>query len=301
MNISRNGLCPCGSGKKYKRCCAEIKTYTLSSAKQRVEDHEAVSEELQTELDEQVKLGRLATEHKLRARVLEKQGHINAYKRIRQMQQKIQDDMIDFYEEGEFVQEIDMTELDKNREDFLFDDDLELLDFEYDLTTELGIRVFYDELIFKRAPFMNCITEVFIAQKRYQTPEEIEFLHSMLNSTIGLFEVIEVEKELAYVTLENVFTNEIIKIIDIGLSGNKKENVIGSFIYLRIITYGEFSFGTGLNFPFHKNDYFIHEFIDYHKKNYHLDDEVVRMIRLYNWQTSIQSGYKAVITNPFQE
>ena len=25
QNISRNSLCPCGSGKKYKRCCGKLK------------------------------------------------------------------------------------------------------------------------------------------------------------------------------------------------------------------------------------------------------------------------------------
>ena len=25
QNISRNALCPCGSGKKYKRCCGKLK------------------------------------------------------------------------------------------------------------------------------------------------------------------------------------------------------------------------------------------------------------------------------------
>ena len=94
---------------------------------------------------------------------------------------------------------------------------------------------------------------------RFKKPDKVEFLHSMLNSVAGLFEVTKIEQSEGYVCLKEVFTGIEHRIIDIAMSG--LQNSDDYYIYLRVITYNGISFGTGLNFTFKKNDPFIRQYI----------------------------------------
>ena len=41
---------------------------------------------------------------------------------------------------------------------------------------------------------MTCITEEFLKKHRYRKPEKIEFLKSMLDAKLGLFEITATDK-----------------------------------------------------------------------------------------------------------
>ena len=303
MNISRNALCRCGSGKKFKRCCASSKGYKLGAVKcshENQNNDEVVNDGGMDEMPKNMSNDdfhqmMLSIYQRIRLDNLKRLEHVKHYKIARNMHQEIVDSMVDFYEQGKFEQRIDPY-YSKEYEDRT--GKFEIIDCEYDLTTELGVKAFYDILIYKISPNMNCITEVFIEKNRYRKPEKIAFLHSMLDSTIGLFEIINVEKEMAYVAIKHIFTGDEFKITDIGISGSPGFDK--NYIYTRIITYGETSFGTGLNMIFSKDDPFIQRFIAKEKKDYKPLGDLLRTTKLYKQLVSVGTEVKTTSSNPFE-
>ena len=128
---------------------------------------------------------------------------------------------------------------------------------------------------------MNCITEKFIQSHRYRKPEKIEFLHSMLDSTIGLFEITKTEINEGYVYLKDIFTDIEYKIVDIALSGSYIYDDF--YMYTRLIKFHDIIFNTGLSLIFNKKDAFIKNHILKHKKDYKSDGEFLRFTQLYNY------------------
>ncbi len=126
---------------------------------------------------------------------------------------------------------------------------------------------------------MECITEEFLKNDRYKKKEKIEFLKSMLDSKAGLYEVIKTDFEEAQVHIKNVLTREIIQLTDIGMSESK--NNTEYYFYMRIISYNDINFGTGLNIIFNKKDKFIQKWIKDNKKNYNEEKEIFRFLELY--------------------
>ena len=115
---------------------------------------------------------------------------------------------------------------------------------------------------------------------KYTKTEKEEFLKSMLNSKAGLYEIIKTDFEEAQVYLKNVLNGEIIKLIDIGMSGNKNNS--GHYLYTRIISYNDINFGTGLSLIFDKKDKVIQKWIKDNKKDYNTKQEIFRFLELYN-------------------
>ena len=155
-----------------------------------------------------------------------------------------------------------------------------MLESEFDMGTRIGEYAFYDMLIYKPASNMNSITEAFIQNHRYRKLEKIEFLHSMLDSKLGLFEITGADPDEGYAFLKDVLSGDEHKIIDVGLSGNRNNDEY--YIYTRIITHRGISFGTGLNFVFSKTDSLIQNYIQQHKKDYSPNGEFLRFTQLYN-------------------
>jgi hypothetical protein len=198
--------------------------------------------------------------------------------------------MIQYYYDGKFEQKLDTGDVSQGGGGHTF----HLLESEFDLNTRAGEYAFYDMLIYKPASNMNSITEAFTQNHRYRKPEKIEFLHSMLNSKLGLFEITGTDPNEGYAFLKEVFTGVEYKIIDVGLSGNRNNDEI--YIYTRIITYHGISFGTGLNFIFDKTDNFIQNYIQQHKKDYSPNGEFLRFTQLYNRYSKDPNKIK-VVTN----
>ena len=290
MKPGRNDLCPCGSGKKYKKCCY-LKVLSKEEIDSKLQDPFDGVEDDQDEAIEDDELQDDAAEddgdelqeklinaiYNLRSFLLKNRQHIKEYNKARKMHGEIVNAMIKFYQDGKFSYKSIKDSISQVKENAVLD----LLEYSFDLDTRLGVQSFYDIWIYKTTPNMNCITEDFIQHNRYKKPEKVEFLHGMLNSCLGLFEITSTDIEEGYVFLKEVFTGKEFKIIDIGLSGQEKYGNI--YIYNRIISYHGISFGTGLNFVFSKRDHFIKKHIAYHKKNYAPNGEFQRFTQLYNY------------------
>lgn len=266
MKLGRNDPCPCGSGKKYKKCCylAEQNSTGIPRDTQKHEDAFEDQEFLFQALNN------------FRRFTLDKKPHIREYYRIRKMHSEITDAMIQYHDDGKFEQKMDTNVIPQTKRSTT----VHLIESSFDLETRVGGQGFYDMLIYKTSPNTNCITEDFIQKHRYRKPEKIEFLHSMLDSRLGLFEITGTDFNEGYAHIREVFTGAEHTIIDVGLSGDL--NYAEFYLYTRIITYNGISFGTGLNLVFTKTDTFIQNHIRHHKQDYNPNGEFLRFTQLYN-------------------
>ena len=246
------------------------------------EPDEELQEELEDYLEENPEffMDILDTMQGIREMSLEGKPHIKAYNKARKLHQDILSGMLDYYEKGKFTQKLEIVPKEKEFCKLTKQDELIFLESSFDLDEILQQNVLIDLLIYKHHPQMNCLTEEFINQKRYKKLEKVEFLESMRDSYLGLFEVIEIDVADAYIDMRNVFTGEEIRIIDIGLSGSP--GIEGIYIYTRMINYQGMTFGTGLNFFFDKQNPFIRDFIKREKKKNESKDEFKRFFELYN-------------------
>ena len=309
MKIGRNDPCPCGSGKKYKKCCLLKPQNTMvKNNDENISSSEPGSgsdergtdfDELESASDAQEVLFKLL--NNLRSFSLDMKPHIKTYKKIRKLHSEIINSMADYFDRGKFEQKVDpdyahpVTPV-HNKAGGIRDNTVVLLESNFNLNTREGNNGFYDMLIYKSVPNINCITEEFIQKHRYRKQEKIEFLESMLDSKMGLFEITEIDLKEGYAYLKEVFTGGEYKITDIGLSGSKDYDKF--YIYTRIITYRNVSFGTGLNLTFTKTDSFIKNYIKREKKDYTPLAESRRFVELYNRFSEDQNGVK-VITNEY--
>jgi len=220
---------------------------------------------------------------------LDSKPHIRAYNKARSIHSEIVNAMIQYHHDGKFERRIDNGIVPEPKPENLY-----LLESDFNLKTREGRQAFYDMLIYKPASSISCITEDFIRNHRYKKPEKIEFLHSMLDSKLGLFEVTGIDMEEGYAYIKNVFTGVEYTIIDIGLSGQPNYGDI--YIYTRIITYHDISFSTGLNLLFNKTEKFIKNHIQEHKKNFIPDLEFARFTELYNHFSQNKNKVKVTTT-----
>ena len=282
MKIGRNSPCPCGSGKKYKKCCypKNVSHDTESSyITPEADDYGNDLSDLFESINDTEFI--LQTITKLRLFLLEKKSHIKEYYKIRKLHSDIVNAMVKYQEANKFKSIIDDNNI-FNQENLINNKDaFHLVESSFDLETREGMQAFYDLLIYKQTYNINCITEDFIKARRYRIPEKIEFLHSMLNSTIGLFEITKTDMNEGYVYFKDIFTGIEYKLVDIALSGNQIFDNI--YIYTRLITYHDIIFNTGLSLSFDKNDSFIKNHILNHKENYAPETELNRFIQLYNY------------------
>jgi hypothetical protein len=286
MKIGRNDLCPCGSGKKYKKCCylqnenlqTEINLNEFATDDFEDEDDNDLLNYLENTNSHEFLL---QTMTKLRSYTLNSKSHIKEYYKIRKMHSEIVNSMVDYNEADKFELKIDSSYIYKHERPIDNKGTSSWIETNFKLETREGIQALYDFLIYKAAPNMNSITEDFIKSHRYRKPEKVEFLNSMLNSTIGLFEVVKTDFNEGYAYLKNIFTNIEYKTVDIGLSGSKNYNAF--YMYTRLIKYNDIVFNTGLNLIFDKKDSFIKSHINNHKKNYIPEGELRRFTQLYNY------------------
>jgi hypothetical protein len=221
---------------------------------------------------------------------LKKLPHVKEYKKLRKLHSEIMTSMAHYLDEGNFEHKIDtaagisaseaMQKQRKSKEPVT----IRLTSINFDMNTYEGEQAYYDMHFYKMALNANSITEEYIQSRRYRKPEKIAMLESMNNSVRGLFEITEIDSDQGYIHLKEVFTNQVFKIIDIGMSMQNTNTEM--YIYRRIITVGEISMGAGVTLTFKKTDKFIKDFIKCERADYHPVGEMVRFNELYNHYTT---------------
>ena len=230
MKIGRNDLCPCGSGKKYKKCCYPQTFEAENNIKGNdIDDYEVQDEYVDEDVDNLLNSLEnfndqeflLQVFNSFRTITLDLKSHIKEYYKIRKMHSDIVNTMIRYHEAGKFEQKIDSNYVYKNEHLPESKETLYFIESSFNLETREGVQALYDLLVYKISPNINCITEDFIQSHRYRKPEKVEFLQSMLDSTIGLFEITKTDIDEGYVYLKDIFTDVEYKIVDIALSGSQ--------------------------------------------------------------------------------
>jgi hypothetical protein len=222
---------------------------------------------------------------------LDKKPHIKEYYKIRKMHSEILSAMVQYYHDGKFEKQMDTNFIPETEPQETVT--IHLLESSFDLDTKVGAQAFYDIWIYKTASNATCIAEDFIQKHRYRKPEKIEFLHSMLNSNLGLFEVTGTDMKEVYAHLKDVLTGDEYTIVDLGLSSNMADNS-DIYIYTRIISHNGINFSSGLNFLFKKTDSFIKNHIQQHKKDFNPNGEFQRFTQLYNHYSQDSNRIRAV-------
>lgn len=127
---------------------------------------------------------------------------------------------------------------------------------------------------------MPSVTEIYLNKNKFRNEEKLKILKAMNSSYVGLFKVIDVDRNDGYVTYKDVFTKKTFKIIDVAMSStltiDPKKPV---YIYNRIITIDGISFGTGIHCMMTWKNEYLKKFINTHK--YYKCSNFSRCIMIY--------------------
>jgi hypothetical protein len=273
MKLERNAPCPCGSGKKYKRCCMLKEDIAPVSVSVPAEpDYTYNDEELE---HAQMMMNIWINLHKM---TLEKKPHIKKYNKLRKIHGDVINVMMDYHLEGKYRWELSPI----NDPDYKVPplEQLRIIDSDFDLTTDIGSQAFANVSMYKISSRIKSMSEIFLEEGKYKTPSEKEMLEAMANSEAGLCKIVEKDENNGYVYLRDVLSGKNHCITDIALSGIMGDSE--GYIYTRIITFQGISFNSGLLPSFSKDSQFIIDWIERHSKIYNPQEELHRFLDLYN-------------------
>ena len=209
---------------------------------------------------------------------LEFKPHIKKYYKCRDVHAEVLNSMMTYFTEDKYSLEDEINKIYPSLKQELGKD---ISNFVIDLCTDDrdDASILTEIAFYKNHKDMTSLTEEFIAKNKFRKEEKKKMLESMNNSYVGLFKVVGVDSENAYVTLEDVFTKKKFKIIDIAFTTliKKPDN---QYTYNRIITYDGITFGTGIHISFLKDNKELIKYIKNENNKY--KSNLVRCIELYN-------------------
>lgn len=207
---------------------------------------------------------------------LNRKKHIKKYNKLRKLHSEIIDSMEKYIMDGKY-----------NISDYYnyiyndIDKEISELDINLDLNDDDDRTILNELFMYKNHPKLMSITEIYLQKNKFRNEEKLKMLNSMKNSYVGLFKVIDADRNDGYITYEDVFTKKKFKVIDIAMSSTlkvDKKRMI--YFYNRIITFDDISFGTGIHCIMTSDHKLLKEFIRNHKyRNY---SDFSRCLLLYD-------------------
>ena len=168
--------------------------------------------------------------------------------------------------------------------DIIYDDvnkEISRKDFILDLDDVDDKTILNELFMYKNHSKLKSITEIYLEKNKFKSKDKIKMLNSMNNSYVGLFKIIDTDRDDGYITYEDVFTKKKFKVIDIAMSStfivNEKFDI---YAYNRIITFDDISFGTGIHCMMTSEHKLLMEFIKKHK--YQNCSDFSRCLLLYD-------------------
>lgn len=192
---------------------------------------------------------------------LNSKKHIKKYNKLRKLHSEIIDSMENYIIDGKY-------NISDNYNSIYIDIDKEIPELDFDLdSNDVDDRTILNDLfMYKNHSKLMSITEIYLQKNKFRNEEKIKMLNSMKNSYVGLFKVIDTDRNDGYITYEDVFTKKKFKVIDIAMSSTlkvDKKRMI--YVYNRIITFDDISFGTGIHCMMTSEHKLLKEFIKKHK------------------------------------
>lgn len=207
---------------------------------------------------------------------LNRKKHIKKYNKLRKLHSEIIDSMEKYIMDGKY-----------NISDYYnyiyndIDKEISELDINLDLNDDDDRTILNELFMYKNHPKLMSITEIYLQKNKFRNEEKLKMLNSMKNSYVGLFKVIDADRNDGYITYEDVFTKKKFKVIDIAMSSTlkvDKKRMI--YFYNRIITFDDISFGTGIHCMMTSDHKLLKEFIRNHK--YRNCSDFSRCLLLYD-------------------
>lgn len=155
------------------------------------------------------------------------------------------------------------------------------LDISFNINSEDVESIFTELFVYNNHPLIIPLTHIYLKNNKFRNKDKIKMLESMKNSYVGLFKVIDVDRDGGYITYQDVFTNKKFKVIDISMSSTLTINKNFQFYtYNRIITFDDISFATGIHCNFTSRCKPLMDFIK--KEDYKKCNSFVRCLLLYD-------------------
>ncbi len=88
----------------------------------------------------------------------------------------------------------------------------------FDFQEDDDISIFMELFVFNNHKKIPSITDIYLKENKFRNQEKIKTLESMNNLHVGLFKIIDVNKNEGYVIYQEVFTKKEFKVIDIAMS-----------------------------------------------------------------------------------
>lgn len=193
--------------------------------------------------------------------MLSEKSHIKKYNKIRKMHNEILESMLNYITSGKY---------DIQKYTQIINSDLKKVTdkIKIDLheNNPNDLNIILELFVYDNHPMIQSITDIYLKTNRLKNLEKIRLLEAMKKSKVSIFKIVAVDTDEGYVTYEDIFTKEQIKIIDITytafyrISDNKDV-----YLYNRIITYDDISFTTGLNCSFTPGNKKLKEYIKSNK------------------------------------
>ena len=207
---------------------------------------------------------------------LNKKSHIIKYYQVRKFYNEIADNMKQYFDEGKY-------DMDSYYSSVLNNIKKETKGYGLHLNkiSKINQNVLYELFLYRNHNKIPSVSEIYSVIKRFRNKEKLKMLDSIINSYVGLFRIVDVNKWNGFVTYEDVFTFKKFKIIDIAMSKTLRLNKNMSFyIYNRVISYDGISFAIGIDNVMSSSNERLQKFIDKH--NYNKCSDFSRCLILHN-------------------
>lgn len=195
--------------------------------------------------------------------ILNEKEHVKKYIKYRNLHSDIIDNMLEFIFIGEYP---------SHKYHNLIQDDIykETKGLVYSLRpgNPDELAVITELYVYNNHKKIPNVTDLYIKNGKFKSEDKVKMLKSMKESYVGLFKVVDIDKDEGYVYYQDVFTSKKFKIVDIAMSSTAKIiKDMPIYIYNRIITIDGISFSTNIHCMFIGKNNKLEKFIRKHKYN----------------------------------
>ena len=181
----------------------------------------------------------------MRRHMLNRKSYIKKYNKYRKIHADILESMASYILDGKYDFGKYISELNKDREVSSVEN---LKGFDLSSDNPDDVSIIAELFVYKNLKEVPSVTEIYLEKNKFKNEDKVKLLKAMNESYVGLFKVVDIDFDNAYVTYEDVFTKKRFKVIDISMSTfSEVDKNSPIYLYNRVITVDGISFGTGIH------------------------------------------------------